>query len=230
MEKIQQMILDGVWKEGQRLPSQRELAETLGVSRASLREALSALETLGFLRIEPGRGVFVVSEAERQSQRKNEWRFAGRYALRDVFQVRFIIEGLAAALAATALTDEEIARLDSIVGDMREAAKRRDLVFLSDRDSAFHSLIFGSCPNRMLKDIADRVHRERDESSHLAFTDHRLISAPVDEHQNIVDALAARDPLQARLAMESHILHAAERAGIVLKPTAAMLTDNAAHE
>lgn len=223
LEQIQRMILSGAWREGQRLPSQRELAEQLRVSRASLREALSALESLGFLRIEPGRGVFVMSEEERRTASGQERKIAGRYSLLDVFQVRYVLESLAVSLVAALITDDELSELGKIVKAMKEAAENRNLVSLSEMDLSFHSFIFRLCRNAMLQEMAERVRRERDESSHRAFADRRLMFPPVEEHERIVDALATRDPLKARAAMERHVRQAAARAGIDLQPVARLL-------
>lgn len=228
LEQIQRMILSGAWREGQRLPSQRELAEQLRVSRASLREALSALESLGFLKIAPGRGVFVMSEEERRATSGPERKIAGRYSLLDVFQVRYVLESLAVSLVAALITDDELSELGRIVKAMKDAAENRDLVSLSEMDLSFHSLIFRLCRNAMLQEMAERVRRERDESSHRAFADRSLMFPPVEEHERIIDALATRDPLKARAAMEWHVRQAAARAGIDLQPVAKLLAGAAA--
>lgn len=213
-QQLQQMILDGVWAEGMRLPAQRELSEKLGVSRASLREALSVLETLGILSIEPGRGVFVRAADEPAPEAENGLMRAGRYSALDVFQVRYAINSTAATLAATRLTDTELHELQQITDAMRDALARRDFLFVSEQDFLFHSTLFKCCGNTMLFDLANTVQQERYESTALASADHSGLTLAVEEHQAVVDALVLRDPVKARTAIELHVRNAGVRAGI----------------
>ena len=80
------MILEGTLKSGDRLPAQRELSEQFGISRASLREALSVLETLGLVRVEVGRGVFVLGPGE-DAVPQAKWRYADRYSPLEVYEL-----------------------------------------------------------------------------------------------------------------------------------------------
>ena len=102
---LQGMIRDGTFKSGAALPPQRELAKQLGVSRASLREAVSILGTLGQLSIEQGRGTFLVSvvDSARSGETVGTWRFATRYSPEEVYQFRLIAESQAVQLAAMKL-------------------------------------------------------------------------------------------------------------------------------
>src|SRR6185312_16078854 len=109
VQRIQTLILSGELARGSRLPSERQLARQLAVSRASLREALSILETMALVRIEPGRGTFVVADGSTPGTvvPMPVWRFGNRYSPREVYQLRHLTEGYAARLAAMAVTDEE---------------------------------------------------------------------------------------------------------------------------
>ncbi|MDR8731727.1 FadR/GntR family transcriptional regulator [Burkholderia pseudomultivorans] len=218
VETIQQLILNGTWRAGDRLPSQRDLAEQLSLSRNSLREALSVLETLGYLRIEPGRGVFVMTPEQRQAQMKREWRSAGKYALEEVYQMRYAIEGMAAMLLAPAISREQLSELQQIVAEMREAAVRRDMYALSERNTAFHFRLLHWSGNRMAEEIGESLRAEIEQSNHWAFADQRFSSivSSLEEIELIVHALADADPDKARLAVEQHIRYAAQRAGINL--------------
>jgi GntR family transcriptional repressor for pyruvate dehydrogenase complex len=88
--KIQGMILSGELKSGEKVPSQREFAQALKVSRASLREALLTLETLGLLKTEPGRGTFVSQEPPSASRHMARWRYGDSYPVSDVFETRIM--------------------------------------------------------------------------------------------------------------------------------------------
>ena len=99
VQRIQSMILEGTLKPGDRLPAQRELSEQFGISRASLREALSVLETLGLVRVEVGRGVFVLGPGG-DAPPQAKWRFADRYSPLEVYETRLMLEPRAAGMAA----------------------------------------------------------------------------------------------------------------------------------
>ena len=117
LHAIRKLIDEGGYRAGDALPSQRELAERLGVSRASLREALSSLSALGVISVQPGKGVFVQGqEARRDVSGGFTWPFAERISAADTFQLRFALEGFAAGLAALALTADDLVLVQQFDG------------------------------------------------------------------------------------------------------------------
>ena len=120
VRRIQEMIRTGELKPKVPLPPQRMLAAHLNVSRASLREAISVLCTLGLLRTEPRQGTFVVDENERDQQFAQPWRFDQRYSTTEVYQFRFVTEGYAASLAARQITPAELDELRESHGEIQE--------------------------------------------------------------------------------------------------------------
>ena len=221
VQKIQAMILDGAVADGGRLPAERRLAERLGISRASLREALSILETMGLVRIEPGRGAYVVADRadEDSAVPLPMWRFAGRYTLQEVYQVRLLTEGYAARLAAMAVADADIAALHSLIGMHLDAARRRDLVACAQADFDLHHDIMRLGQNRILADLHETYRTIFLESQRLPMARRTRIWEPIDEHEKIVRALMRRDPDGAEYYMRLHITRAAERVGIALGDT-----------
>jgi len=216
--QLQARIRGKDWSRAGKLPGQRELAGQLGVSRASLREAIAMLESLGMLRSEPGRGVFIVRHDEgRPARPDGRWRFHGRYALRDVYLVRNELEELAAAMAAGAVTQAGIARLRATIERMRAAADAGNLVAMSEADRAFHAHIFEIAGSPMLRDIAEGVADVVESSRQMAFADPVRVREPIDEHLRIVEAMATGNPKAARKAMRAHIRRAADRAGLALE-------------
>ncbi len=216
--QLQARIRGKEWMRAGKLPGQRELAGQLGVSRASLREAIAMLESLGMLRSEPGRGVFIVrSEERRAAGPEGRWRFHGRYALRDVYLVRSELEELAAAMAAAAVTRAGLARLRATTERMRAAADGGNLVAMAEADRAFHAHLFEIAGSPMLRDIAEGIAEVVESSRQLAFADPERVREPIDEHLRIVDALATGMPRAARRAMRAHIRRAADRAGLALE-------------
>ncbi len=223
VSRIQLMILKGELTPGQRLPSERRLAEQLSVSRASLREALSTLATLGMVRIEPHRGTFVAVEAGGTSQAtampSPAWRFANRYTLREVYQFRLFAESRAAALATMAVSDNDIAALEAIVREHKEATRELDFVTSSQADFELHHRIMLLSNNRIFADLHQNYRAVFLESQRIAVACHERIWETVDEHEKIVRAMRRRDPDGAEWYMRLHITRAADRVGIALSDT-----------
>lgn len=215
--QLQARIRGREWMRAGKLPGQRELAGQLGVSRASLREAIAMLESLGMLRSEPGRGVFIVrSEERRAAGPQGRWRFHGRYALRDVYLVRNELEELAAAMAAAAVTRAGLARLRATTERMRAAADGGNLVAMAEADRAFHAHLFEIAGSPMLCDLLESVAAVVDSSRQVAFADPKRVREPIREHERIVEAVASGSQKAARKAMRTHIFNAAARVGVAL--------------
>lgn len=210
--RIQGMILSGELAAGSRIPGQRDFAEMLGVSRASLREALLTLETLGLVHTQPGRGTFVASGKGTPAK----WRYADRYPVDDVFQTRILLESRIAALAAVAAGPADLARLAAATDRMEVSFAERDLVSNVEADLEFHGLIVGLCPNRMLVDLYHSVREQltQTQAQPIPVTAPTRMAQSIAEHRAIITALAGSDPAGAADAMQSHIRNTARCAGI----------------
>ncbi len=221
--RIQAMILSGEFAAGERLPAERRLAQQLAVSRASLREALSTLETLGLVRIEPQRGTFVSDHAEAENTAESAhapiWRFSNRYTLREVYQFRLLTESYAAQLATMAVTDPEIAELRNIVQQHKGATRRLDFVASSQADFELHHRIMLLSNNRIFADLHENYRAVFLESQRVPVARRERVWETVDEHEKLVQAIAQRDPDGAEYYMRLHITRAADRVGIALSNT-----------
>jgi GntR family transcriptional repressor for pyruvate dehydrogenase complex len=215
------MILSGEFPQGSRLPSERQLASQLSVSRASLREAMSVLETMGLVRIEHGRGTFVSEDSVRTGTvlPLPVWRFSSLYTLEEVYQSRHLAEGYAARLAAMAITDDEIAALQMLVQQHKEATRTLDFVTSSQADFELHHQIMVLSKNRILADLHENYRTIFLESQRLPMARHERVWETVDEHEKLVQAIARRDPDGAEYYMRLHITRAADRVGIALSDT-----------
>lgn len=214
VQRIQQMILKGDIKPGERLPSQRDLSSALGLSRTSLREAISVLETLGFVRSEPGRGVFVCQRG--QSETVPDWRFSSRFSEADVYQARLCIEPETAALAAIRLEPRQLKELRRLLERMRIAFEKQAFVEAGAADRDFHYLILESSENRMLIEIWNYMAPVLEESQRRPFVKVALVWETVKEHEELLAALEQRNPQLAHQQMRRHLLGAASRIGVRL--------------
>lgn len=211
-QTLQRRILDGQYPAGAALPGQRELAESLGISRASLREAISMLEALGLLRSFPGKGVFVTAG----SQVSPGDLPAGPSAMPPdaIFQMRFVIEPANASLAARQRDAEGLAALRECMSEMQQALGASDLVTAADCDLRFHLALAELSGNPALAAMTRQFQAQLAFSLRLPFADHSQIWHPADEHNVILAAIAAGNAAAARKAMQQHLLAAAGRVGI----------------
>ena len=219
VEVIQRKILSGEYKPAECLPSQVELAAQLGVSRASLREALSMLETLGFLSIEPGRGTFVSSSNPTQSGVLSNWRYSTRYDEEAVFQTRLALECAIVAEAAWKIGMSALDDLRQATEGMSDAWKSQDLLQVAACDKHFHEIIVKSCGNAMMSDIYFSLKEILQETQvhPLPITRMKRAEESIDEHAAIIAALHQRNQHGAKMAMQDHIVRTAAAVGIRLK-------------
>jgi DNA-binding GntR family transcriptional regulator len=191
------LILDAIergdFKPGDRLV-ESELAEMLSVSRTPVREALQRLETQGMLSRD-GRSLVVASLDHNQ--------------LAELYAVRSELEGLAARLAARHATDEEIRVLRSMVDEDRTLLGG-DPRALSKANKRFHKLIHLSSHNRFLVQQLDLVHRAMALMATTSFAAEGRDLVALQEHDQIVRAIEARDGDGAYQALRAHISMAFE--------------------
>ena len=213
--RIEAMIQEGCYGQGDRLPSERELAHRLGVSRPSTREAVIALEVAGIVEVRTGSGIYVRITGPSGSARLRQFLAGdpgpGPY---EALEVRRLIEGESAFRAATRLDASGLAELRAWALAMRDdpsPVPQRGLV----ADRAFHERIADASGNSVLAAVVRELwdaqalplwqrwmERTRTAAMHLE---------RVDEHERIVDRLAARDGAGARDAMHYHINQVARR-------------------
>lgn len=214
--RLQKMMRDGSFSAGDKLPSQRILADRIGISRPSLREALMTLETLGIVRTYPGRGTFVTAPKQVNGERNPDWRYGSEHDIQHVFEVRVLIESRLARHAAALATLEDITRLTALTDKMETAWARQDLVANVEADFAFHRHVAHCTSNTLFAEMFDQVAPLLAETqrSPIPFTHAQRMSESIAEHRRLVAALNRRDPDVAEQAMAEHIRKSAACAGI----------------
>jgi GntR family transcriptional repressor for pyruvate dehydrogenase complex len=215
--EIQTMIQTGALKAGEKIPSQREFSQKFGISRASLREALLTLETLGLLKTEAGRGTYVAAAGSRSDAgHMAPWRYSDSYPAFDVFQTRILLEGEIARLSAGRLTQVQLDGMETATRTMEEAWASQDLVTNVEADLLFHGTIVSACSNSMLKALYQTVRDQVTETQRqpIPITDPQRMGQSIAEHRRIIVALRANDGPAARQEMETHIRNTARCAGL----------------
>ncbi len=211
VDGIRRMILDGQLRPGDRLPVEKDLAESLGVSRGSLREGISALSILGVVDTRQGNGTYITNLDVTQLLAPMGFvvDLEGRGNARHVHAVRRLLECEAARLAATRITDAALAEaralLDEAILISREVPHDHERII--EIDINFHRIIAAHTGNPVLVGLIDafagRTVRARLwRSLHEDGADTRTH----EEHLAIWKALAARDPERARIRMANHLI------------------------
>lgn len=225
-DALRREIRDMRVPEGTRLPSERELAQRLKISRPSLREALIVLELQGEIEIRVGSGIYLkrVTPLHEETGRPStpdescpDDALMG-HSPKDVSQTRYFLEGGVAAHAARFISREQLKVLGASVAAMRQAVRHRAQTGdqpLADADRLFHVTLAATTGNRLLTQTLEGLFDQRytpiGGSMHRLFDTESVWHDAVQEHQEIYDAVADRDPLLAQAAMYRHLMRAHAR-------------------
>jgi GntR family transcriptional repressor for pyruvate dehydrogenase complex len=204
LEQLHLLIEEGKLKAGDRLPSERELAETFRVSRSSVREAIRTLEREGFVISRPGSGTFIAAvDVEALIQPLASLISQGKDALVDLFEMRRLVEPSIAALAAERATTADITRLQEILTEQEQQMSHGASAVESD--AAFHFAIGQATHNaalqRLVASIVDILKPVRERSLQTPGRAHKSLAS----HREILVAIERHDPEFARQAMLRHI-------------------------
>lgn len=203
MEQIKDIVKKGELKSGDRLPSERELADKLEVSRTSVREALKALTMLGLIESKHGEGNFIRSNFEDSLLEplsilflligsKNE----------DIIELRRILEPEAAALAAENITESELRELKEI---MEELNNSLDGEISAELDKKFHYKIAQASGNHLISTIMFSISsliEKYIDSSHIHDMNKQVVKI---QHEEIYMALESQDPKRASECVKKHL-------------------------
>jgi GntR family transcriptional repressor for pyruvate dehydrogenase complex len=202
MEQVVTEIESGVWKPGDRFPGEFELAEKFQVSRNCIREVMKALSLIGVVEAAPGQGTFVSAKALSVLANNEMVRLMTQDpSMKDLVEVRLLIETQLAAWAAERATDDDIARL--------EAAIERDFAApLADLNAAadFHNVIAEISGNIILLKLLNSIRNElMIERNYYKKWPKEMLQKFRLEHKQIYESIKARDSKKAYENMSKHI-------------------------
>lgn len=196
MKQIQNLILNNTLKPGDKLPPERQLAETFKVGRPAVKQALSALEALNIVQCRHGDGNYITMESPEVFNP-----LAIKFCLNngdenDIVEFRYILEVQMASLAAVKITDAQIDDFENLIDEMKNANTPEERAYYN---KLFHTRIVEICGNKLIESIYEGI------------TD--LINMQVQvldgenfyqSHLCIFDAIKNRDPVTASLCMSNH--------------------------
>ena len=213
--QIEKLILRGILRPGERLPSERELSERLGVSRPSLRDAVAELQEKGLLTTKAGAGIYVANVLGSAFSDALVNLFANhREAVADYVSFRKDLEGLAAERAARHASDTDLRVVQTIFDKMEAAHQKRDPSDEARLDADFHLSIIEASHNvvmlHMMRSMYQLLQQGVFYNRQTMFKQRTTREMLLDQHRAINDALQNRDPAGARAAVEAHLSYVAQ--------------------
>ncbi|WP_233834791.1 FadR/GntR family transcriptional regulator [Paraburkholderia sp. ZP32-5] len=214
IRSIESGIQDGRWQAGERLPSERALAESFGVSRATVREAIARLASNGLLEARHGSGVYLLQRKPATLSAPWLQLIADTPPLRsETLEFRLVFECAAARFAAQRSSQREVEHFAAILEHMRDAVARADVHAEAAMDGEFHTALAAASHNRVLdqfyasmigmlrEHIASNTYEASANNANAARQSRdRLI-----QHESIFLAIRERNPDAAQQAMYAHI-------------------------
>ena len=221
VEQIKKLIAKGELKPGDKVPSERELAVMLGVSRPSVREAIMVLETMGFVESRQGGGTFVraLTETSIADPLARLVEAKDPELLRALAEVRMGLEGWSASLAARRAEPGEIAEIRRLYEVMAAQAARGGWDPQVDAD--FHYAITAASHNTLQMHVLDSIHTLFHATIQVAlmefYRQQGHIEKLLTQHREIMEAIAAHDPELARQKMMTHLALVEDKMAELLK-------------
>lgn len=194
-------IAEGRYAPGDRLPSERALADSFGVSRPTIRDAMIALEFQGLVEARQGSGVYVTARVDIEKDPSE-----AEVSALELTEARRLFEGEACALAAAAIEDEQLAALERMARDLGRQAGGEEGERL---EHDFHIAVAHATRNAAIVAAVEEIWMLRRQFPDCASGLRRArLSAPeafAEDHRRIVDALRSRDPKSARRVIHDHL-------------------------
>jgi len=194
-EQLEDAILSGQYKQGECL-NELKLSEDMGVSRTPIREAFRQLELEGLVIYTPNRGVVV--------------RGFSKEDIRDIYQIRSMIEGMTARRATENITPELLKELEETLELEKFYTEKGDAEQISALDSRFHDAIYQASGSRLLIKTLKEFHHYVKHARNLSLSNPERAKKTYEEHKAIYDAILDRDRELAEIKTEQHIRNATD--------------------
>lgn len=194
-ESLRNAIKNGKLKPGERL-MEVQLAEELGISRTPVREAIRKLEQEGYVIMLPRRGTYVSSVSVHDVQ--------------EIFEIRTALEKLSTGLAARRIENDELEQLQKLLTIIEGYIEKRDIDNIVKTDIEFHDLLYHVSRNERLSGIISNLKEQLARFRTLSMSYPGRLEETLEEHREMVEAIASGDVEAAREAAERHMVRAEE--------------------
>lgn len=203
IQQIKNQIKKGILKPGEKLPSERKLADQLGVSRASVREAIQALAFSGYLEVIQGKGTYILEMATRYDEIVNFFSEFSDYSLDYLMEARIMLEGEFARLAALNASQEEIDLIERIFNEIDSSGDLNSFVV---KDLEFHLTIAKATHNPfmngLMKIIGEMLYKETQKIIEIS---ENTRENTIETTRDLVQAIKKGNAEQAKELMSKHI-------------------------
>ena len=211
LEQIVDAIRRGVYRAGDRLPPEREMAEQMGVSRPSMREAISALQLVGILESRPGDGTYVLRNLTNfEEEYRARLLLEQSESLEEAFEARRVLEESVVRLACRKATPRDLQAIVEALAQMRRAAEAQDFEEFTAANQRFHQAIAAATHNslvlRALEPLLEVLRQQLPRRLREKFyqEDSRKFEETYELHRRIYEAIARRDAARAVRGMRRH--------------------------
>ena len=191
--KLREDILSGKYKENVEL-REAAIGEEMGVSRTPVREAIRKLELEGFVVMIPRRGTYVADISIKD--------------ITEIYEIRISLDILAAGLAAERITDEELEQLNGYLIEIGQHIANNDMDKIVEVDTAFHDMLYTASRNERLRSIINNLREQMTTIRGRSMSYPGRLVETMDEHRNLVEAIAAHDVERAQYAARIHLENA----------------------
>jgi GntR family transcriptional repressor for pyruvate dehydrogenase complex len=205
VSSIKEYIFSNAVQEGDKLPTEKQLCENLGVGRGTIREALRILEATGFVEFKPGRGAFVLRTKEIDTEDIIEWFSEHEVEVKDFNEVRLAIEPLAVKLAIQRCTDEDIANIVQIHKKFVNAIKANDISQIVIYDEEFHNAIVEYSRNKLLISINKKINSFLKDFRCKTFFIPENAQNAISPHQEVLNAFINRNVEDGEKSIIQHL-------------------------
>lgn len=205
VQQIKSDILSGKYQVGDRLQTEKDLCEQLGIGRSTVREALRMLKALGFIEIKQGKGAFLIKVSEDSDEKIRDWFSKKKIELIDFIQVRMSLEPLAVRLVIERGDEAQIENMAKILELFENATDSGNALDLALLDEAFHTAIAEASGNNLLVMLNQKIAESFREYRVRSFSVKKNIKNALEPHRNIMRAIMARKADDAAQAMLDHL-------------------------
>ena len=205
-DEVRKLIVSGTVRVGEKLPTEKELCEQMGVGRGTVREAYRMLQVSGYVEIKPGRGAFASQPQEINAQKLTEWFSQNELAIRDCVELRTTFEPLATRLGIQRAKDEDIEKVLEIHQNFLLAAKQNNVSDIARYDELFHSQIVSMSHNMLLIEVDHIIRRHIKQFRSKTFLVEQNIQNAITPHENIMRAIIERDFEAGEFFMHRHLI------------------------
>ncbi len=193
--KIREDIIEGRYNDGESLV-EKKLAEEFGVSRTPIREVVRQLELDGLVESMPNRGVFVIGITQED--------------IKDIYEIRILVEGLAAKWATKKITEEELKALNNACELMEFYTTKGDVEQIARYNTEFHEIIFEAARSKFLKKTLKNMQSYIQWARLASLKTEGRAQKALIEHKAILEAFRNGDPIQAQMLIIEHVTNSSE--------------------